>query len=162
MEQLTGKVVVITGAKGGLGNFVTRAFLNEGATVAGVSRSIASADFDHPRFRGFPAELSSREAADRVIEIAAQEFGRVDAVVHLAHLRAASNSLHDRYLAEHYDLTDRAGLLEEGCGVGVIAGQHRPALVALLGLLEVRDPDPASGHLCAMRRCCGRCSAIVS
>ena len=83
MEQLTGKVTIITGAKGGLGTFVTRAFLNAGATVAGVSRSIAASDFDHPRFAAIPAELSSRNAADRVVEQVVAQFGRVDAVVHL-------------------------------------------------------------------------------
>jgi NAD(P)-dependent dehydrogenase (short-subunit alcohol dehydrogenase family) len=35
------KVVLITGAKGGLESFITRRFLETGATVVGASRSIS-------------------------------------------------------------------------------------------------------------------------
>src|SRR5258708_30923452 len=35
------KVVFITGAKGGLGSFITRRFLETGVTVVGASRSIS-------------------------------------------------------------------------------------------------------------------------
>lgn len=63
MEQLDGKVALITGAKGGLGTYVTKAFLAAGANVVGMSRSIhirsnvawrpssrKQTDFPHPRF----------------------------------------------------------------------------------------------------------------
>jgi NAD(P)-dependent dehydrogenase (short-subunit alcohol dehydrogenase family) len=82
--NLKDRVVVITGAKGGLGTFVTNAFLEAGARVVGVSRSIKDSDFSHPEFSAVQAELSSgaaaREVADRVI---AQQ-GRIDGLVHLA------------------------------------------------------------------------------
>lgn len=77
------KVILITGAKGGLGNSVTRAFLETGAAVAGVSRSVTDGDFDHPRFRAFPAELSSSEAARSLVARVVETFGRVDVLVHL-------------------------------------------------------------------------------
>ena len=59
MNELTGQTILVTGAKGGLGSFVTEAFLGAGATVVGVSRSIQPADFSHPEFYAMPAELSS-------------------------------------------------------------------------------------------------------
>ena len=37
MNELSKKVALITGASGGLGNFVTEAFLAAGATVIGVA-----------------------------------------------------------------------------------------------------------------------------
>jgi nucleoside-diphosphate-sugar epimerase len=43
------KPFVISGAKGSLGTNVTNAFLEAGARVSGVSRSIADADFPHQR-----------------------------------------------------------------------------------------------------------------
>ena len=55
--------MLVTGAKGGLGSFVSEAFLEAGAVVVGVSRSIQASDFAHPRFTALPAELSSAEAA---------------------------------------------------------------------------------------------------
>jgi len=35
---MKGKVVLVTGANGGLGTYVTQAFLDAGATVVGTSR----------------------------------------------------------------------------------------------------------------------------
>jgi NAD(P)-dependent dehydrogenase (short-subunit alcohol dehydrogenase family) len=81
--QLNGKLAVITGAKGGLGTYVTRAFLDAGAQVAGVSRSIRDSDFRSPLFAGIPAELSSPEAAANLAEMVLARFPRVDAIVHL-------------------------------------------------------------------------------
>jgi len=81
--QLDSKVVLITGAKGGLGNTVTRAFLDAGARVAGVSRSIADTDFPHANFHAIPASLEGAQAARNVVQIVAGKWGRVDALVHL-------------------------------------------------------------------------------
>ena len=77
--NLSGKTVLITGAKGGLGTFVTKAFLHAGAYVIGVSRSISDSDFDHESFRAIPAELSTFENARHVVEQAL----RIDVLVHL-------------------------------------------------------------------------------
>jgi NAD(P)-dependent dehydrogenase (short-subunit alcohol dehydrogenase family) len=83
MNILGGKVAVITGAKGGLGSFVTEAFLAAGARVAGVSRSIQVNDFSHPEFAAIPAELSSGDAAQTLVEQVVARFGRIDALVHV-------------------------------------------------------------------------------
>jgi NAD(P)-dependent dehydrogenase (short-subunit alcohol dehydrogenase family) len=77
------KVTLITGAKGGLGSFVTRAFLTAGAKVVGVSRSIQAADFPHPEFTAMPAELSTGEAARKLVADVVSRFGRIDALVHV-------------------------------------------------------------------------------
>jgi NAD(P)-dependent dehydrogenase (short-subunit alcohol dehydrogenase family) len=81
--MLNDKVVLITGAKGGLGSTVTQAFLDAGAMVAGVSRSIEDSDFGHTNFTAMPAELSNGEAARRVADAVVEEFGRIDVLVHL-------------------------------------------------------------------------------
>src|SRR5262249_45390182 len=83
MALLDQKIAVITGAKGGLGSFVTKAFLREGATVIGVSRSIQGSDFSHQRFTSIPAELSSVEAASKLAGEVVTKFGRIDALIHL-------------------------------------------------------------------------------
>jgi NAD(P)-dependent dehydrogenase (short-subunit alcohol dehydrogenase family) len=95
MADLTGKVAVITGAKSGLGSFVTQAFLQAGASVAGVSRSITTADFNHPRFVAIPAELSSAAACEGVLDKTASQFGRIDAVVHLMGGWSGGSTLED-------------------------------------------------------------------
>ncbi|MFY9727448.1 MAG: SDR family NAD(P)-dependent oxidoreductase [Bryobacteraceae bacterium] len=83
MNALEGKVALITGANGGLGNFVTEAFLAAGAKVMGVSRSIRASDFPHPAFAALPAELSGGEAARKVTDHIVARFGRIDALVHV-------------------------------------------------------------------------------
>jgi NAD(P)-dependent dehydrogenase (short-subunit alcohol dehydrogenase family) len=81
--ELQEKVVLITGAKGGLGSFVTPTFLAAGARVIGVSRSIADSDFPHERFSALAAEISDGESAAKTIAAAVGTTGRIDALVHL-------------------------------------------------------------------------------
>jgi len=83
MSVLQGKIALVTGAKGGLGSFVTKAFLAAGAKVVGVSPSIQADDFAHPEFMPTPADLSSSEAARSLAGAAVASFARIDALVHV-------------------------------------------------------------------------------
>jgi len=83
MERLDDKTALITGAKGGLGTYVTQTFLAAGANVVGVSRSIQQTDFPDPRFSAVPGELSSREAAQAIANAVMGRFRRIDILVHL-------------------------------------------------------------------------------
>lgn len=80
---LKDKVVLITGAMGGLGTFVTRRFLDEGAFVHGVSRSIQDSDFPQPNFSALRSNLSSAADAKQVAAEVIEKRGRIDTVVHL-------------------------------------------------------------------------------
>jgi len=81
--DLHGKVILITGAKGGLGTFVTNSFLESGARVFGVSRSIADSDFPHPNFSAVAAELSDGDRARASCRKRVGKAGRIDGLVHL-------------------------------------------------------------------------------
>ena len=83
MIDLQGKVAVVTGAKGGLGTFVTQAFLAAGGRVVGVSRSIRQQDFQHPQFTAMAAELGSGDAARMVADAVVARFGRIDVLAHV-------------------------------------------------------------------------------
>ena len=83
MSTLTGKVTLITGAKGGLGTSVTRAFLDAGAKVIGVSRSIQAADFPLPEFTAMSASLSNSAAGQQITDAVVARFGRIDILVHV-------------------------------------------------------------------------------
>lgn len=78
------QAVIVTGAAGGLGAYVTRAFLNAGAAVAGISRSIAPRAFDDPKFHAQPGDLVSPAGARAAVEAAAAHLGRIDVLVHVA------------------------------------------------------------------------------
>ncbi len=81
--NLANKVVLITGAKGGLGNYVTNEFLAAGAKVVGTSRAIADSDFPNPNFFAIPGELVNSEGARAVVAAAIAKWGRIDTLVHL-------------------------------------------------------------------------------
>jgi NAD(P)-dependent dehydrogenase (short-subunit alcohol dehydrogenase family) len=83
MNGFENKIALITGAKGGLGACVTQAFLTMGATVVGSSRSIAAADFPHPKFVPLPAELSSAGDARKLADEVVAQFQRIDVLVHV-------------------------------------------------------------------------------
>lgn len=84
MKELDGKITLITGAKGGLGSFVTRAFLDAGAQVVGMSRSIRDDDFGNSAFTALPADLTDPAAVRKTVDDAAARFPRIDALVHVA------------------------------------------------------------------------------
>jgi NAD(P)-dependent dehydrogenase (short-subunit alcohol dehydrogenase family) len=76
-------IVLITGAKGGLGSFVTKAFLTRGDTVIGTSRSIQASDFANPRFAAITSELTDPASAGQLVQSVAQRFRRIDTLVHV-------------------------------------------------------------------------------
>jgi len=80
---MNNKVVLITGAKGGLGSFVTQRFLATGATVVGTSRSISQADFPEANFVALPVDFTKAGAVRAAVESIVSRFGRLDALVHL-------------------------------------------------------------------------------
>jgi NAD(P)-dependent dehydrogenase (short-subunit alcohol dehydrogenase family) len=92
---MAAQVVLITGAKGGLGAHVTDAFLHAGASVAGSSRSIDNSEFPNPRFIGVPADLTKAEDAVRLVGACVQRFGRLDALVHVAGGFAYGGPIHE-------------------------------------------------------------------
>jgi NAD(P)-dependent dehydrogenase (short-subunit alcohol dehydrogenase family) len=93
MGVLEGSTALITGADGGLGTWVTKAFLAAGAAVAGVSRSIQAGSFSHPAFWAVRAELRSAETARNTVDEAIRRFGRIDVLVHLVGGFAGGNSV---------------------------------------------------------------------
>ncbi|MGA2417181.1 MAG: SDR family NAD(P)-dependent oxidoreductase [Candidatus Sulfotelmatobacter sp.] len=92
---MQGKVVLVTGANGGLGMHVTQAFLDAGATVIGTSRRIQQSDFNSPRFTAVPAEISSHEAAKVHVDQVVARFGRLDVLAHTVGGFAGGQSIAD-------------------------------------------------------------------
>ena len=76
------KVVLVTGANGGLGSYVTQAFLDAGATVVGVSRKIQQSEFNSSAFTAMPAEISTAAGAKAMVDSLVTRFGRLDVVAH--------------------------------------------------------------------------------
>jgi len=77
------KVVFITGANGGLGTSVTKAFLQQGARVIGGSLRITAADFPQPNFEAMAIDFSKLDEIKHGVAKIVERYGRLDALVHL-------------------------------------------------------------------------------
>jgi NAD(P)-dependent dehydrogenase (short-subunit alcohol dehydrogenase family) len=75
------RIVLITGAKGGLGSFVTEAFLAAGDTVIGTSKSIQTSDFANPRFVAMASDLTDAASTGQLVDCVIRHFRRIDIVV---------------------------------------------------------------------------------
>lgn len=89
------KVALVTGADGGLGTHVTKALLDAGFTVVGVSPRIRQDSVNHPQFTALPANLDSLEAAKKVAETVISRFGKIDVLAHLVGGFAGGQSVAD-------------------------------------------------------------------
>jgi len=77
------KVVLITGANGGLGTSITKAFLEAGALVTGVSNKISAAEFPQPGFTAIAADLTKSSAATEIVQDVVKREGRLDILIHV-------------------------------------------------------------------------------
>jgi NAD(P)-dependent dehydrogenase (short-subunit alcohol dehydrogenase family) len=89
------QIVLITGAKGGLGAHVTQAFLESRAQVIGASRQIAAADFPLPNFTPMPADLTKPEDANQLAAAIIARFQKIDVLVHVAGGFAGGSPIHE-------------------------------------------------------------------
>ncbi|HTR24696.1 MAG TPA: SDR family NAD(P)-dependent oxidoreductase [Terriglobales bacterium] len=76
------KVVIVTGANGGLGRYVTQAFLDADAAVFGSSLKIQESDFAAANFTAVPADVSTRAGAKTLVEQVVARIGKLDVLVH--------------------------------------------------------------------------------
>jgi NAD(P)-dependent dehydrogenase (short-subunit alcohol dehydrogenase family) len=94
-QSMEGKVVLVTGANGGLGAYVTQAFLDAGATVIGTSRKIQQSDFSSSSFTAWPAEISSLGGAHALVDQVVARFGKLDVLAHTVGGFAGGQSIAD-------------------------------------------------------------------
>jgi NAD(P)-dependent dehydrogenase (short-subunit alcohol dehydrogenase family) len=76
------KVVIITGANGGLGRSVTGTFLDAGAAVVGTSIAIKQSDFTQLGFTAIPAHVATHRGASELIDQVLKKFGQLHVLVH--------------------------------------------------------------------------------
>jgi NAD(P)-dependent dehydrogenase (short-subunit alcohol dehydrogenase family) len=86
--RFCGQVVLVTGGTGALGSAVTRAFLQEGASVAVTYRTRqeyenlqSSLATDAARLRGHPTDVTNEAEMLRAIAAIEEEFHRLDGLV---------------------------------------------------------------------------------
>ncbi|HKD04620.1 MAG TPA: SDR family NAD(P)-dependent oxidoreductase [Bryobacteraceae bacterium] len=153
MEQLNNKVVLITGFKGGLGTFVTRAFLEAGARVVGVSRTTEGSDPHRERFSAIAADLLIGENARGLIEAVAAQWGRIDGLVHLIGGFAGGESIaetDDATLDRMLDLNLRSAFRVIRAVLPKMREQNFGRIIAI-GSKAALEPSPLAGAYAASK-----------
>jgi NAD(P)-dependent dehydrogenase (short-subunit alcohol dehydrogenase family) len=128
------QVVLITGAQGGLGAFVTQAFLASGAQVVGTGRQIDDSAFAHPRFEAIPADLTRPHNAARLVADTILKFRRIDVLVHVAGGFAGGAPIHetdDATWDAMLDLNLRTGVNILRAVIPPMRAQKRGRIVAI-------------------------------
>ena len=89
-ERFTGKVVLVTGAAGGIGAATVRALREEGAIAIASDIKAPVAELGIAEAPFIEADVSNRESVDRMVSAAAAIAGHIDALVHTAAILGAS------------------------------------------------------------------------
>ena len=87
------RVVLVTGAAGGIGTAITRALVTAGHSVAAVDRDaerLKQLGTSSERVRAVMADLSSEAACREAVASAVAHFGRLDAVINNAGIGVSS------------------------------------------------------------------------
>jgi NAD(P)-dependent dehydrogenase (short-subunit alcohol dehydrogenase family) len=82
--KMHGKVLVVTGARGALGQVVVEFAQARGARVAGIDHATTQALASAERINIGGVDLSDAAQAKTAVETAAKHFGKIDAVVNIA------------------------------------------------------------------------------
>ena len=157
------RVVVITGAKGGLGTYVTRAFLAFGATVVGVSRSITQTDFPHPKFVAISADLTKADSTRQFVNSVIDRFGRIDSLIHVmggfsaAPVHEITDSAWDNM--RDLNLTSAFNILRE---VLPHMRQARYGRIVAVGSQAAVEPHPGLGAYTAFKTAMAALVGVVA
>jgi NAD(P)-dependent dehydrogenase (short-subunit alcohol dehydrogenase family) len=92
--ELQNKVAVVTGASSGIGRAVSMLFLQQGATVAGISRSESTLQAlanNEKHFHPFVADLTSDHERSHCVHRVIAQLGGIDILVHAAGIIASGN-----------------------------------------------------------------------
>jgi NAD(P)-dependent dehydrogenase (short-subunit alcohol dehydrogenase family) len=149
---MQGKVVLITGAKGGLGTDVTQAFLAAGATVIGTSRSIKQSDFPPPNFTAISADITQSASTRDLIAGILERFKRIDVLVHVMGGFAAAkvHETDDETWKKMLDLNTTSGfnIAREVVRSMRTTGGGR---ITAIGSLAATEPHPGIGAYVASK-----------
>ena len=150
---MTGKIVLVTGADGGLGRYVTQAFLDAGATVVGLSPKIQASAFPHPAFVALPAEIATAESAQAAVETVVKRFRRIDVLAHLVGGFSGGKTVaetDDAGFRRMFDLNVNVAFYVLRATIPVMRSAGSGRIIAI-GSRAAQDPGPGVGAYSASK-----------
>ena len=83
MNDYSGKIVLVTGARRGVGRLITEHFLKQGAQVIGFSKHLDEGE-KSDRYRAIEVDVGDADSVVKGFEQVRKQFGRVDIVINNA------------------------------------------------------------------------------
>jgi NAD(P)-dependent dehydrogenase (short-subunit alcohol dehydrogenase family) len=153
MTALKNKVAIVTGANGGLGNAVTQALLDAGATVIGISSKIEQSEFKNPAFTAISANLLDASSAKNIVDQAISRFGRINILAHLVGGFAGGKSIaetDDATFQRMFDLNVKAAFNIFRVVIPPMRNAKAGRIIAI-GSRAAEDPGPMVGAYSASK-----------
>jgi len=154
--RFSGNVVLVAGGTGGLGRAVSRAFLEEGATVIVTYRTqdefdalVQAAAANTSRLEGQRVDVTDETAARRLVEDVAAKYQRLDALVNTVGGYAGGVTLWDletEVLDRMLALNLRSGYALSRAGVPVMLKQARGSIVNIAAKAAFDHPAGAAAY----------------
>jgi len=147
MLDLTGRVVIVTGASGSIGAGITGRFSAAGASVVGHARSAEVASLEGPSAE-VSVDLTAPEGPATVLRAALESFGRVDALVNNAGIQPKSPlaDLDDAGWAEMIDTNVTAVHRLTRVVAALMREQGDGGSIVHIASIEGSQPAPLHGH----------------
>lgn len=99
------KIIVVTGAGGGMGNAVVRDLLEEGAIVVALDINLDPlSDVTHANLRVMKIDLLNEDSIQNAFKEIYEEFNKIDGLVNIAGIAQAAKSIVDVELSEWHKL----------------------------------------------------------
>lgn len=163
--RLEGKSIVVTGASSGMGKSIVELFVREGAQVIAVARRKERLEALAEDLKGaagrvipFTGDVSRREDNEAMIDLAVQQFGRLDVLVNNAGIMDDMSPVGD-VVDERYEQIMRINTYGPMCAM-------RKAIQVFLAQGEggaiINVASVGAMHTCAGAAYCASKAALIS
>ena len=151
MIRLDGRVIVVTGAGGGIGGGIARRLVAAGATVVAHTRSSPVDDLldaDGEPVITVTADLADPLAAERVVQAALDACGRVDGLVNNAGIQPVVHftEMTDDEWTQMIDTNLTAVHRLTAAAAGAMRAQGTGGSIVHVASIEGRQPTDFHGH----------------
>lgn len=149
--DLTGRVVVVTGAGGGIGGGIARRMVVAGASVVAHTRLSPVDDLvsqSGGQVTEVRADLTTQDGPAAVVDAATERHGRIDALVNNAGIQpvAPFTELDDQQWAEMIDTNLTAVHRLTQVAASAMREQGDGGAIVHVASIEARHPTPVHGH----------------